>query len=47
MSRAPIITYSIGFQYIMDGTLTNHVYIKIQTSKLEGVVSVVVSMSAS
>ena len=47
MSRALIITYSTGFQYIMDGTLTHNIYIKIQTSKVRGVVSVVVSISAS
>ena len=31
----------------MDGTWTHNIYIKVQTSKLEGVASVVVSMSAS
>ena len=47
MSRALIITYSILFQYIMDETLTHNIYCKIQTSKLEVVIGVVVSMSAS
>ena len=47
MNRALIITYSIGLQYIMDGTQTHNIYVKIQASKLDGVVSVVVSMSAS
>ena len=31
----------------MDGTLTHNIYIKIQTSKLESVFSVVVSLSVS
>ena len=47
MSRALIITYSIGLQYAVDGTWTQNIYIKRQTCKLEGIVSVVVSMSAS
>ena len=47
MSRMLIITYSIGLQHFVNGTLTYSIYIKRQTSKLEGVVSVVVSMSAS
>ena len=45
MSRALIITYSIGLQYAVDGTWTQNIYIKRQTCKLEGIVSVVVSMS--
>ena len=47
MSRAQIITYSIGLQYAMNGSWTNNIYVKRQTSKREGIVSVVISMSAS
>ena len=36
-----------GLQYIMNGTWTHNIYIQKQTSKLEGVVGVVVSMSAT
>ena len=46
MSRILVITYSVGLQYIMNGTWTHNIYIKRQASKREGVVSVVVSMSA-
>ena len=45
MNIALIITYSIGLQYAVDGTWTYDIYIKKKTSKLEGVVVVVVSMT--
>ena len=47
MSLALIMTYSIGLKYTMGGSWTHSTYINRQTLKLEGVVSVVVGMSAS
>ena len=47
MSRTLIITYSIGLQYVVDGTWTHNIYIKRQIFEPEGVFSVVVGMSAS
>ena len=41
------MTYSIGLKYTMGGSWTHSTYINRQTLKLEGVVSVVVGMSAS
>ena len=46
MSRVLKIIYSVGLSMLWIGLVTHNIYIR-DTSKLEGDVSVVVSMSAS